>query len=225
MMGGIPTNVYGQVLDENHDAVPGLYAVGECACVSIHGANRLGCNSLLDLVVFGRRAGNKIAEDIKHLEYIKISDRPVNDADDRIGKLKKCQKGEKASFIREEMQSCMTEYCSVFRNEKGLVKGLNKIRELLIRYEHIMVDNHGKAFNSILLEAIELESLLHLAEAILECAKYRTESRGAHFREDYIERDDANWLKHSLIKKTDKGPVIFNKPVKITRFEPKPRVY
>lgn len=225
MMGGIPTNIDGQVLDENHDPAHGLFAAGECACVSIHGANRLGCNSLLDLVVFGRRAGNTIAEVIKQFEYIEISDQHVKHAYERIEKLKKRKKGERASSIRKEMQSCMTEYCSVFRNKNGLEKGLNKIRELINRYDNVIIDDQGSVYNTNLLEAIELESLLYLAEAILECAKHRNESRGAHYREDYKARDDKNWLKHSLIKKTDKSLTLFSKPVTITRFEPKPRVY
>ncbi|MFC1862515.1 succinate dehydrogenase flavoprotein subunit [Thermodesulfobacteriota bacterium] len=225
MMGGIPADIEGHALDENHDTVPGLYAAGECACISIHGANRLGCNSLLDLVVFGRRAGSRIAEDIKQLKFINISDQPVKDACNRIEKLKKRNNGEKASSIREEMQAYMTQYCSIFRDGNGLAKGLNKIRELLNRYENVVIDNQGSIFNTNLLEAIELESLLHLAEAILECAKNRNESRGAHYREDYQDRDDADWLKHSLIRKTDNGLVFFDKPVNITRFEPKPRVY
>jgi succinate dehydrogenase / fumarate reductase flavoprotein subunit len=225
MMGGIPTNTEGQVLDEESDLIPGLYAAGECACISLHGANRLGCNSLLDLVVFGRRAGKKIARDIKELDLIKISAHPLEEAHARIEKLKNRQDGEKVSVLRAEMQEYMTKYCSVFRDEEGLEKALRKVRELLGRYNNIMIDNQGAIFNTDLIEGIELESLLHLAEAILESARARKESRGAHYREDYQERDDTNWLKHSLVTKTSKGLRVFCKPVAITRFEPKPRMY
>lgn len=225
MMGGIPTNVDGQVLDEESETIPGLYAAGECACVSLHGANRLGCNSLLDLVVFGRRAGMKIAEDIKGLDPVSISGHPAEEARARNEKLKNRRKGEKAFVLRGEMQTCMSRYCSISRDEKGLSHALKKIRELMTRYDDVMIDNEGTVFNTNLLETIELESLLHLAEAMLESARTRKESRGAHYREDYQERDDTNWLKHSLVKKTDKGLRVFSKPVRITRFEPKPRVY
>jgi succinate dehydrogenase / fumarate reductase flavoprotein subunit len=225
MMGGIPTNTDGQVLDEESELIPGLYAAGECACISLHGANRLGCNSLLDLVVFGRRTGKKIAQDIKELDLINVSARPLEEAHARIEKLKNRQNGEKVSVLRAEMQAYMTKYCSVFRDKEGLEKALGKVRELLGRYDNVMIENQGAIFNTDLIEAIELESLLHLAEAILESAKARKESRGAHYREDYQERDDTGWLKHSLVKKVNKGLRIFSKPVTITRFEPKPRVY
>jgi len=225
MMGGIPTNTDGQVLDEESEWIPGLYAAGECACVSLHGANRLGCNSLLDLVVFGRRTGKRIAQDIEELDLTETSTGPLEEAYARIEKLKKRQKGEKVSVLRAEMQEYMTKYCSVFRDEDGLDKALRKVEELLGRYDDVMIQHKGRIFNTELIEAIELESLLHLAQAILRSAESRKESRGAHYREDYQERDDANWLKHSLVKKTDKGVRIFSKPVTITRFEPKPRVY
>jgi len=224
MMGGIPTNIDGQVLDEKQNIIQGLYAAGECACVSVHGANRLGCNSLLDLVVFGRRAGKKIVEDLRYLDFKTIS-KPEEPAVKRIHRLKSSRTKEKPAILRAQMQETMTENCSVFRHEQGLNRALKEIRELLERYHHIRIENVGIKFNTDLIEAIELESLLHLAEVMLVSAIARKESRGAHYREDFQERDDQNFLKHTLVQKTDHGPELFNKPVTITRFEPKPRVY
>lgn len=225
MMGGIPTNLDGQVLNEKSDAVTGLYAAGECACVSVHGANRLGCNSLLDLVVFGRRAGKRMVEDLGNMELASVPGRRDADAITRIEDVKNRNGGEKAGTLRREMQEIMTQYCSVFRDEKGLGKALAKIRPLLERYAKVGVENRGRRFNTDLLDALELGSLLHLAETILVSAMAREESRGAHFREDFPERDDEKWLKHSLVQKTPDGPLVSYKPVTITRFKPKPRVY
>jgi succinate dehydrogenase / fumarate reductase, flavoprotein subunit len=225
MMGGIPTDLNAQVLDRESRPFQGLYAAGECACVSVHGANRLGCNSLLDLVVFGRRAGKKILEDLPHLEGSSLQENTLDKSVSRVQAIKSRKKGEKACAVREKMQELMTEACSVFRSGDGLAKALEAIRELKETYENIAIDDLGLRFNTDLLEALELGSLLHLAEAILVSAKAREESRGAHFREDFPERDDEKWLKHTLVQKTEKGPRLFYKPVRITRFEPKPRVY
>jgi succinate dehydrogenase / fumarate reductase, flavoprotein subunit len=225
MMGGIPTDLNAQVLDRESRPFQGLYAAGECACVSVHGANRLGCNSLLDLVVFGRRAGKKILEDLPHLEGSSLQENTLDKSVSRVQAIKSRKKGEKAWAVREKMQQLMTEACSVFRSGDGLAKALEAIGELRETYENIAIDDPGLRFNTDLLEALELGSLLHLAEAILVSAKAREESRGAHFREDFPERDDEKWLKHTLVQKTEKGPRLFYKPVRITRFEPKPRVY
>lgn len=225
MMGGIPTDLNAQVLDRESRPFQGLYAAGECACVSVHGANRLGCNSLLDLVVFGRRAGKKILEDLPHLEGSSLQENTLDKSVSGVQAIKSRKKGEKAWAVREKMQELMTEACSVFRSGDGLAKALEAIGELKETYENIAIDNPGLRFNTDLLEALELGSLLHLAEAILVSAKAREESRGAHFREDFPERDDEKWLKHTLVQKTEKGPRLFYKPVRITRFEPKPRVY
>jgi succinate dehydrogenase / fumarate reductase flavoprotein subunit len=225
MMGGIPTNLHGQVIDAENRPVEGLYAAGECACVSVHGANRLGCNSLLDLLVFGRRAGVQIAEDMAGLTFSSHLEGFAGEAEKRIEILKSRKKGERVSAIRREMQETMTEYCSVFRNKEGLDKASRDIQDLLARYENVSIDYKGRRFNMDLTEALELESLLHLAQKIVLCAAAREESRGAHYREDHPQRDDQNWLKHSLIQKAGKGPRIFYKPVTITRFQPKPRVY
>jgi succinate dehydrogenase / fumarate reductase, flavoprotein subunit len=225
MMGGIPTNVDGQVLDEKGAAVPGLYAAGECACISVHGANRLGCNSLVDLVVFGRRAGKAMAADLVHLSWKDLPREPDSRIKQTIEALKKRQTGERASAVRSDLQKVMTEDCSVFRTEEGLRDALSRLDALKDRYKSVVVDDRGDAFNTDVLEAIELEYLLGLAEAVLCSALERKESRGAHYREDYPERDDAQWLRHTLIRRTDSGVEISYKPVSITRFQPKPRTY
>ena len=225
MMGGIPTNLDGQALDENMQVVDGLYAAGECACVSVHGANRLGCNSLLDLVVFGRRAGKRMILDLKDLPRQQLPNRPEEKIVERIERLKKKRGGVKAGALRNDMQDAMTKHCSIFRQEDDLSKALSVIRSLVDRYEEVAIDNPGRRFNTDLLDALELGSLLSLAEVILVSAMARQESRGAHFREDYPQRDDQNWLKHTLAQRTDDGPRLFYKPVTIKQFEPKPRVY
>jgi succinate dehydrogenase / fumarate reductase flavoprotein subunit len=225
MMGGIPTNLDGQVLDENQNIVNGLYAAGECACVSVHGANRLGCNSLLDLVVFGRRAGKRMVLNLHDLPWGQLPDRPEKKTIARIDCLKKMGSGEKAGVLRIEMQNVMMEHCCVFRQEKGLSKAHSVIKSLKDRYEGVAIDNRERRFNTDLLEAFELESLLGLADVILASAIARKESRGAHFREDYPARDDQNWLTHTLAQRTDDGPRLFHKSVTITKFEPKPRAY
>ncbi len=225
MMGGIPTNVDAQALNDKGAVVPGLYAVGECACISVHGANRLGCNSLVDLVVFGRRAGKMIRADLAHLEWKDLPESPDRRVRETVETLKTRETGERASSVRSALQQFMTEHCSVFRSEKGLNEALSRLEILKDRYKDVVVDDRGSAFNTDLLEAIELEYLIGLAEAMLRSALCRKESRGAHFREDYPERDDTEWLKHTLIRRTDRGVEISYKPVRITRFQPKPRTY
>ena len=225
MMGGIPTNLDGQVLTVDLNSVEGLYAAGECACVSVHGANRLGCNSLLDLVVFGRRAGKKLLQDLEDIAWSPMPKNPEGDVLRKILRLKSERGGEKAWVIRKEMQEVMMEHCSVFRTRQGLEKALKTVQELIQRYEGVGIDNRGRRFNTELLEAIELESLLGLAQAILISAMAREESRGAHYREDFPERNDDIWLKHTLVRKTDEGPRLSYKPVSIINFVPKPRVY
>jgi succinate dehydrogenase / fumarate reductase, flavoprotein subunit len=189
MMGGIPTNRDGQVLNQDQRVVPGLYAAGECACLSLHGANRLGCNSLLDLVVFGRLAGMKILQDLRQLSWSELPPQPGKRALEKLESLKRRTKGEKAHVLRSSLQQTMTDHCSVFRNHQSLTKGLEEIRALKERYARVMIDNQGEHFNTDLLEALELESLLGLSEAIIASALPRRESRGAHSREDYPERD------------------------------------
>lgn len=225
MMGGIPTNLHGQVLDGNHRVIQGLYAAGECACVSVHGSNRLGCNSLLDLVVFGRRAGRRIVQELKDIDWIPLPDQSDKNTFEKFKHLKKRQDGEKSWVLRNEMQETMTAYCSVFRQKKNLEKALSIIQSLIERYGKVIIDDQRPSFNTDLMEAIELESLLNLSYVILISAIAREESRGAHFREDYPERDDRSWLKHTLLQKKGDGHRLFYKPVKITQIEPKPRVY
>jgi succinate dehydrogenase / fumarate reductase, flavoprotein subunit len=226
VMGGIPTDGDGKVIaDEKGSTVPGLYAAGECACVSIHGANRLGCNSLLDLLVFGRRSGLTMKQECSQYEHGLISSDPLRETEKRISGLLGFRGGEKTDEIRRRMQSLMMDYGSVFRHEEGLKKGIEGIRSLKERFKGIEVRNKGKRFNFELTEAIELGHQLELAEVILLSALHRRESRGAHFREDFPQRADRYYLKHTLVFQTPKGPEVRYKPVKITRFQPEARVY
>jgi succinate dehydrogenase / fumarate reductase flavoprotein subunit len=226
LMGGIPTDADGRVLgDEKGSVVPGLYGAGECACVSVHGANRLGCNSLLDLIVFGRRSGMAMKGDIARCDYRPIADDPLKSVEDRISRLWNTKGPEKIDPLRRKMQSLMMEYGSVFRNEEGLKKGVEGIRSLKERYAEAGVTDQGKVFNYALMEANELGHQLDLAELILMSALHRKESRGAHFRDDFPERDDRNYLKHTLVFPTPQGPEVKYKPVKISRFQPAARIY
>jgi succinate dehydrogenase / fumarate reductase flavoprotein subunit len=226
LMGGIPTDSDGRVLqDESGTLSHGLYAAGECACVSVHGANRLGCNSLLDTLVFGRRCGLAMKEDISKIEHHTLSDEPLKNAREMITGLLNHKGSEKIDSIRRNMQSVMMDYCSVFRDEEGLKKGLESIRSLKVRFSDVGIVDKGKNFNYELMEAIELGHQLDLAELILLSALYRKESRGAHFREDFPKREDENYLKHTLVFPTREGPEVRYKPMAIMRFQPEARVY
>jgi succinate dehydrogenase / fumarate reductase flavoprotein subunit len=226
IMGGIPTDVDGRVLkDEKGSFAPGFYAAGECACVSVHGANRLGCNSLLDLLVFGRRSGMAMKRDVLQYEHLSVSDEAVKGVESRIERLLNHKGQERIDPLRKRMQAVMMEYGSVFRNDGGLKKGIEEIRSLKERYKDIGVSDQKKAFNYELMEAIELGHQLDLSEVILLSALQRRESRGAHHREDFPQRADRYFLKHSLVVPTPKGPEVRYKPVKITKFQPKARVY
>jgi succinate dehydrogenase / fumarate reductase flavoprotein subunit len=226
IMGGIPTDIDGRVLaDEKGTVAGGLYAAGECACVSVHGANRLGCNSLLDLLVFGRRSGMAMKEDIsKHTHHL-LSFDPLKIQEEKITWLLDQEGTETPGELRRRMNSLMMEHCSSFRNEDRLRKGLEEIRSLKERYKDIKIKNKGKNFNYELMEAIELGHQLDISEVILVSALDRKESRGAHFREDFPARDDRNYLKHTLAFKTASGPEVKHKPVKVTRFQPEARRY
>ena len=233
-MGGIPTNRFGQVVvpvDQGQESIPGLYAVGECACVSVHGANRLGGNSLLDIVVFGRAAGNDIK---KYLEtnrhHRPIDESSVEQALSHLNRWFEDQGDgtETVSALRAELQKTMEEYCSVFREEEVLLEGLEKVLSLEERMKNIRLHDQSKIFNTARIEAMELENLMDLAVATVSSALHRKESRGAHSRIDYPERDDVSWLKHSLYykegRRMDYKPVTM-KPISVDSFPPKPRVY
>lgn len=226
MMGGIPTDLEGRVLDENAQPVEGLYAAGECACVSVHGSNRLGCNSLLDLVVFGRRAGRKMAEQLNELEWQDLPPQADGPTRKRIDGIKKSTRGEKTADLRRALQDMMTDRVSVFREAGGLNEALEEIRSLRERLPNVAIDNKSSRFNTDLMDALELEYLVGLAETITASAAAREESRGAHSREDFADRDDQQWLKHTLVRRNGNGELELSyKPVTITRFEPKPRTY
>lgn len=226
LMGGIPTDSWGRVLAEGKGKhVRGLYAAGECACVSVHGANRLGCNSLLDLIVFGRRAGKEIASFISshpHEPFPRNADEEVKG---RVEGLLRSTGRERLHPLRQRMKETMMEYCSVFRDEQGLERALNEIRDLRERYRNVGLSNRGRRFNYELMEALELDNMLVQAEVILTSALIREESRGAHFREDFPKRDDSQWLKHTVATSTPTGPKIAFKPVTISLYQPALRTY
>ncbi len=225
-MGGIPTDVDGRVLlDEKNTPLPGCYAAGECACVSVHGANRLGTNSLVDILVFGRRAARHIGGFLEGAYLATLPASPETDARDRLAAILARPSGESAPLIREALQQEMMGKVSVFRDEAGLRAALDTLRGLKERSRNIAVADKGKCFNTELMEAIEVGFLLDLAEATAVAALARTESRGAHYREDFAQRDDTNWLKHSLAFKTPAGFDLRYKPVTVTRFQPKARAY
>ncbi len=225
-MGGIPTDTHGRVVvDEKNTPLPGFYAAGECACVSVHGANRLGTNSLVDLVVFGRRAGRDMARYIREHEFVPLPPDPTRQAREEVERLLQGDGDESAADIRREMQEVMMDNVGVFRVEDQMQAAVDKVRELQARYRRVGLQDRGKRFNTELLEAIELGYLLDLAEVTAVSALARRESRGAHSREDVPERDDENWLKHTLAYRSKGGIELKYKPVTITRFEPKPRTY
>ena len=225
-MGGIPTDVDGRVLmDEKNTPLPGFYAAGECACVSVHGANRLGTNSLVDIVVFGRRAGRHMARFIGEHDFTPLPPDPASRAREEVERLLHGTGGESVADIRKELQEAMMDNVGVFRIEHQMQAAVECVHRLQERYQRVSLQDKGARFNTELLEAIELGYLLDLAELTAESALARQESRGAHSREDYPERDDGNWLKHTLALRTEKGVVLKYKPVSITRFQPKPRTY
>ena len=231
-MGGIPTNVKAEVLRDNKTVVPGLYAAGECACVSVHGANRLGTNSLLDINVFGKRAGINAVEYAKDAELVPLPANPAGEVVAMIEAVRKSKGTEKVAVLRKELQDTMDMNAQVYRTEESLNEALAKIAELRDRYTRISIQDKGQRFNTDLLEAIELGFLLDLAEVLAFTARERRESRGGHFREDYETRDDKKFMVHSMAYLTDKKPKkpgdnikLDWKPVTITNYKPMERKY
>lgn len=225
-MGGIPTNLYGEVvIDEQDTVLPGMYAAGECACVSVHGANRLGTNSLVDLIVFGKHAGLRAAEYSKNAPFQPLPGDPTDFTRQQLDAIQNTSGDEKIYMIGNEMKSVMFDHVGVFRTEEGMNLALAKVRELKERMHYLRKSDTSKIFNTELINIWEMGNLLDLAEVTAICAIARKESRGAHAREDYPKRDDANWLKHTL-SWVENGKVRLGyKPVKITKYQPKERIY
>jgi succinate dehydrogenase / fumarate reductase flavoprotein subunit len=229
VMGGIPTNVHGEVLRDNENVIPGLYAAGECACVSVHGSNRLGTNSLLDINVFGRRAGIAAAEYANAHEHVELPEDPTTLVDEQLANLLSEHGHERVADIRTALQNTMDNNASVYRTEETLKQALHDVQALKERYAHISVHDKGKRFNTDLLEAVELGFLLELAEILVTGAIARKESRGGHAREDYPTRDDVNFMRHTMAYKNGDGLTadirLDYKPVVQTRYEPMERKY
>ncbi|MFD9466720.1 succinate dehydrogenase flavoprotein subunit [Streptomyces sp. NPDC060027] len=229
-MGGIPTNVQGEVLSDNTTVVPGLYAAGEVACVSVHGANRLGTNSLLDINVFGRRAGIAAAEYSAKADYVELPEAPASQVVAQVERLRNSTGTERVAAIRLELQECMDANVMVFRTEQTIKTAVEKIAELRERYLNVSIQDKGRRFNTDLLEAIELGNLLDLAEVMAISALARKESRGGHYREDYPNRDDVNFMRHTMAYREvgDDGAESIRldyKPVVQTRYQPMERKY
>jgi succinate dehydrogenase / fumarate reductase flavoprotein subunit len=225
-MGGIPTNKFGEVVVDDKDTVmPGMYSAGECACVSVHGANRLGTNSLLDLIVFGKHAGLRAAEYARGVDFQPLPDDASDYTRQQIDALRKGSGKENVYDISNEMKAVMFDQVGVFRTKEGMQGALEKLHELRERFKNVKVFDSGKIFNTELLNAWELSNLLEISEVVAASALNRKESRGAHAREDYPKRDDKNWMKHTLVWKQDGKYKIGYKPVVVTRFQPKERVY
>ena len=233
MMGGIPTNLFGQVVAPYktgpEEVVQGLYAVGECACLSIHGANRLGTNSLLDIIVFGRAAGKQIIEDLKkNPHHKKLNEASIDRSLARLDRLDNQKEGENVAQVGEALRKTMQEHCGVFRFPDLLKEGVAKINEISERVEHTEIKDKSKVFNTARVEALELNNLVEVALATMVSAEARNESRGAHAREDFPKRDDDKWLKHTLYfsegQRLDYKPVRL-KPLTVESFPPKARTY
>jgi succinate dehydrogenase / fumarate reductase flavoprotein subunit len=233
-MGGVPTNIAGQVVvpdgSGGEKIVKGLYAAGEIACVSVHGANRLGTNSLLDLLVFGKTSGETIIADVA-CDVGSQQELPADAGDmtlARLARLEAATSGETVSGVGTDMRRTMQLHCGVFRFPDSLAEGVHKMQEIALRSQHTFIKDKSKVFNTARVEALELDNLIETALATMICAEARKESRGAHDRSDYHERDDVNWLKHTLWYKEgnrlDYKPVKL-KPLTVEAFEPKARVY
>ena len=228
MMGGIPTNLNGQVRDLDGKIIHGFYAIGECACISVHGANRLGSNSLLDLVVFGKAAGEHI---VLNSSKQKLKDLPKDVADKTLNRLNRLEQGDNHEDVRSlgnELRRTMQEHCGVFRFPELLEEGVKKIHKIKERVDHLAIKDTSKVFNTARTEALELQNLIHVAIATMTAAHSRQESRGAHSRQDFDSRDDNNWLKHSLYDSAS-GTMSYRpvnlKPLTVESFPLKERVY
>ena len=224
-MGGVPTNVSTEVLRNNDDVVPGLFAAGEVACVSVHGANRLGTNSLLDINVFGRRAGIAAAEYANQAEFVELPTQATATVEKLLNEVLNGSGTERVATLRRAMQDTMDLNAQVYRNEETLTTALSDIQELKRRYQNIAIQDKGKRYNTDLLEAIELGFLLDLAEVTVVGALARKESRGAHAREDFQKRDDENFMQHTMAYKSGDEITLDYKPVVFTRYEPMERKY
>ncbi|WP_410577691.1 succinate dehydrogenase flavoprotein subunit [Amycolatopsis sp. lyj-108] len=229
VMGGIPTNIHGEALRDNENVIPGLYAAGEVACVSVHGSNRLGTNSLLDINVFGRRAGIAAAEYALAHEHIELPENPTKVVEDQLSLLLSEHGDERVADIRTELQRTMDSHASVYRTEDTLKQALTDVQALKERYNRITVSDKGKRYNTDVLEAVELGFLLELAEVLVVGALARKESRGGHAREDYPNRDDTNFMRHTMAYKQGSELAadirLDYKPVTFTRYEPMERKY
>ncbi|MFF3563317.1 succinate dehydrogenase flavoprotein subunit [Streptomyces sp. NPDC002574] len=229
-MGGIPTNVQGEVLSDNTTVVPGLYAAGEVACVSVHGANRLGTNSLLDINVFGRRAGIAAADYSATADYVELPENPAELVVNQVETLRASTGNERVATLRKELQETMDANVMVFRTEQTIKTAVEKIGELRARYKNVSIQDKGRRFNTDLLEAIELGNLLDLAEVMAVSALARKESRGGHYREDYPNRDDVNFMRHTMAYREvgangTEAIRLDYKPVVQTRYQPMERKY
>ena len=234
MMGGIPANYLGEVVvlqgSDPEAVVPGFYAAGECACVSVHGANRLGTNSLLDLVVFGKSSGEQLLKDLASLPRAQRN--LPKDAGEqtraRLARLDAASSGERVPAVLNDLRRAMQAHCGVFRFPDDLAAGVAKIKEIGARVERTFISDHSKVFNTARVEALELENLAEVAAATIVSAEARKESRGAHTREDFPQRDDKNWMKHTLWFKEgnrlDYKPVHL-RPLSVETMEPKVRTY
>ncbi|MGH3416518.1 MAG: FAD-binding protein, partial [Actinocrinis sp.] len=229
-MGGVPTNVQAEVLCDSNTVVPGLYAAGEVACVSVHGSNRLGTNSLLDINVFGRRAGLAAAQFAATAELPELPENPAAYVVALIENLRTATGAEKVAHIRRDLQETMDSNAGVYRNETTLKQAYEDVKALQARYKNVAVQDKGKRFNTDLLEAVELGFLLDLAEVLVVGARNRKESRGGHAREDYQKRDDENFMKHTMAYREVRQDGSYDirlgsKPVVVTRYQPMERKY
>jgi succinate dehydrogenase / fumarate reductase flavoprotein subunit len=224
-MGGVPTNIDAQVLRNNTDVVPGLFAAGEVACVSVHGANRLGTNSLLDINVFGRRGGLSAAAYANSHEHVELPDNATADVEALLQRLRDGGGTELVAAIRAELQETMDTNASVYRTDETLKQAEIDIAGLKERYLRVGISDRGQRYNTELLEAVELGFLLDLAEVLVVSARARTESRGGHFREDYPHRDDAAFMRHTMAYREGTQIRLDYKPVVQTRYVPMERKY